>query len=202
MHEAQRSTDYRRPYIRSLDEYIEPPRWARYHTPMQTFDGSTDSDWAAIKHILAGIDALYHEWSMDSPERQSSTFGRVARVEFINKQDEVTGVERRGAVLFDNYRRPLLHTTNALLGYGGSGPGFSQQILQMLGVPERMFDEANRSVTHGDYDNVVFSREAIGVGIAESAVIGGKYYRDPYNTGDIITQPGMPVADSWTWWLA
>lgn len=202
--ETQAATDYRTPYIRSLDMYErhEPGRSPRYRTAMPTFESSTDQDWRALEPLLAGIDALYHEWTPDDPQKPSSTFGRVARVEFIWRHDPATDEEYRGAVLFDNRGRPLLHAMHALLGYGGSGPGFSWQILEALGVPREMFDEVNSSVTPHDYDSVVYSREAVGVLLEHSLMDSGNYHSELHAGGVVSTYPGAPVSDTWTWWIA
>lgn len=202
MHNTHDSTDFRTPYIRTLDEFIDERNRAWYRTKMYTSDPTTSMNWTAIEHILAGLDVLYHEWSPDTPEKPASTFGRVARVEFINKTDEESRTRRQGAVLFDNHKRALLQTSDALLGYGGNGPGLSMQILTTLGVPEHLFNEANGAVTHGDYDNVVFSRESVGVYIGSTATYGGNTHSDEHRTGEMFAHAGLPVTDTWTWWLA
>lgn len=199
---AQNTADFRQPYIRTLEDYGDEYQ-ARFRTEMGTIGSWTQQDWAVIESILAGIEALYYEWSDEQPGRPSSSFGRVARVEFISKfYPENPRRSFQGAVLFDNYQRPLFHATNALLGYGGSGPMLSRDILMAIGVPEEMFEEVNQAVEPHQYDNVIFSRETIGVMIGHSAVIGGVLYSDIHRTGDIITNPGDPVSDTWTWWLA
>ena len=191
--------DFRRPYILRLEDMGADDYQVHYRTAMRTFDSWTQQDWAALEPILAGIDSLYYEWSQDEPLKQNSTFGRIARAEFFwvmrSEQKACQGV-----VLFDNYRRAILHATNALLGYGGSGPDLSRQILMAIGVSEDMFDEVNASVEPREYDNVVFSRESTGVMIGNSMLVGGEPCSDLHRTGDIITNPGDPVSNTWTWW--
>ncbi len=49
--------------------------------------------------------------------------------------------DSRGVTFFDDQGRLIVHVLHALLGYGGSGPMFSKQIMLHLGVSEEMFQD-------------------------------------------------------------
>lgn len=187
--------------IRSLDDYgiYESARnrslestqgmgtnTVAYNSRIGTFDNATQFDWKILEPLIAGINSLY----APIPDRpvddgnyvRPSTYGQIARIEFIHSW---TGnIERRGALVFDNRWEALFCAQHALLGYGGSGPELSLNILMASGVPEELFHEANSLVTSHDYDSVVFSRE--------------ETYIDD---GEVRTSINRPVLDHWTWWI-
>ena len=74
---------------------------------------------------------------------------QVDRVEFIHRPGRVGVLEYRGALFYDTSSpepKPFLHVLNALLGYDGSGPDMSRDIMRHLGMSETMFGLMNDSV--------------------------------------------------------
>lgn len=47
----------------------------------------------------------------------------------------------RGLVLFDSTNRPVVHVFHALIGYDGSAPQLTKEILGMLAIPDVLFEE-------------------------------------------------------------
>lgn len=149
-----------------------------FPTVYGTFCGSTDQDWRTLKILLAGINQLHGA-------ENHSDVGAVARVEFFwYKEVSDPHNRNRGAVVFDNYGNLLLHAPNALLGYGGSGPWLSEQILRAVGVSKEMFNDANGDVWGKDY-TLIFSRQ----------------YHDTA-TGVDLAVPYGPVRREWEWWTS
>jgi len=176
--------EYWSAYTHKLESEMNHNRnMLEFRTEMGMFDGSTDADWAILEPLLAGIPALYKE--VKYPEiGESSTYGLVSRVEFFSVRVNDCPA-KRGAVLFDNRGVPLLHAFNALLGYGGSGPDFSRQLLSAIGVPDIMFSDANMMVASGRYDSLIFSRER----------------HEVVEDVDTIFV-GADVMDEWNWWIS
>lgn len=141
-----------------------------YHTLLGSFDQSTDVAWSIVKHLIAGIDALVNPANIYKGE-----IGPLVRAEFFWGEGLP---QHRGVVLYDNKGRAVMHVVHALLGYSGSGPALSGQILKALGVPEEMFEEANNTVPHQDYV-LVFSREQV--------------------SNDTAVLYGTP-RETWEWW--
>lgn len=194
--------DYRTPYLRLLDICNSSNGWHEYRTQMPSIDSGTDQLWRLLEPLLIGIDTMYHSSGIDHLERRNLCYVQIARVEFIWKRDDVARKDFRGAVLFDNRQQPVIHVSDALLGYGGNGPGLSENILTTLGVPEQMFHEANTSVSSVGYDSVVFSRETIQVDIDPDINLRQdalSLVRSPLGT--IKARPYAPVQDTWTWWI-
>lgn len=65
------------------------------------------------------------------------------RVEFIW---EAKPTEMRGALLYGADHSLFTHLPNALIGYNGSGAMHSRTILEILGVPDALFQDINESV--------------------------------------------------------
>lgn len=147
-----------------------PPAFAADHSHYDTRFGdltgrTTDRIWEVVRLLLAGIDHLE-----DVPP--------ISRVELFS------GRNRRGLMLFDNTGVALLHVPPALLGYSGSGPILSEQILTALGVTEEMFREACGAANYDHGYMVIFSREEIQeVNGVETALPRGEL-------------------GEWTWWSA
>ena len=72
----------------------------------------------------------------------------------------------------------------ALLGYGGSGPYLSEQILTLLGVSQEMFEEIQRATWDRPY-LIILSRQ-------KREVIEGVD----------TAYPTLQVEDEWRWWPA
>jgi len=120
-----------------------PADYAHYHTKLRDLAGtSTDRIWEVVRLLLAGIDHL-------------EDVSPISRVELFS------GRNRRGLMLFDNTGAALLHVPLALLGYSGSGPILSEQILTALGVSKEMFREACSAANYDHGYMVIFSREEI-----------------------------------------
>ena len=141
-----------------------------YHTLLGSFDQSTDVAWSIIKHLIEGIDALVNPANIYEGE-----IGPLVRAEFFWDKGLP---QHRGVVLYDNKGQAVMHVLHALLGYGGAGPALSGQILEALGVPEEVFEEANNAVPHQDYV-LVFSREQV--------------------INDTVMLYGTP-RETWEWW--
>lgn len=190
---TQAATDYRQPYIHSLEAvelstFIGSP-W--YETVLPALNRSSHDDWHVLEALLTELD------SAGGMILGGVKIGPIARVEFIWKRDK--SLEYRGAVLFDNNGEAIIHAMHALLGYVGSGPIFSRQIMTKLGVPVEMFNEINSSVKPYEYDTVVFSREARGVTIGRSTLTDGHQHTD-YRPEPVSTYPGAPVSSIWKVW--
>lgn len=146
---------------------------SHYKSLFGTFDSNTHDDGDRAEVILTGLDVL-------AKRRVYPRFDfLVDRVELLwnghHRRDN-----RYGGIFFSRYRA-LLHCRDALIGYGGSGPGLTERQFRVLGCGH-LFDEVNDAVLHQDY-HVVVSREP-------TAVIDGVLTALPY------IQP-LP---EWRWW--
>lgn len=199
----QLSIDYRTPYLRLLETRDGSKEgWHEFKTQMPSIGTDTDQIWRLLEPLLIGIDIMYLSSDTADLERRNLRHAQIARAEFIWRWDELTRKEYRGAVLFDNHQQPLIHVSDALLGYEGNGPELSRNILCSLGVAEQMFREASASVPTHNYDSVVFSREAIEVDIDPSIDLRPDVVtcvRSPL--GSIQARPYAPVQDVWSWWI-
>lgn len=146
--------------------------YTEYQTELGSFDYSTDRAGQLMSYLLPGIEQTARSRPLEA--------GKIVRAEFIWKRP-TRPVEDRGVVLWNNHGQAMIHVVNALLGYSGSGPALSQQILRLLGVPEELFEQANGSVAHQSYV-IVFSRQS------HSMV-------DDVDTAIPFAEPG-----EWEWW--
>lgn len=177
---------FRSAWYRAIELDIQDWR-VQYATRIGTFKGSVGDDWRALEPLIAGIEALYVpedcSSSNDDPNFKGSTYGRIARIEFVHSHDQFN-VDRSGATVFDNRWNALFHVETALLGYEGSGVDLSRNILLAVGVPEELFVEANAAVASHSYDTLVFTREPV-------------YHDD----GIEFVLPNQPSLDTWTWFI-
>lgn len=95
----------------------------------------------------------------------------IERVEFIYRPGDLNIglLEYRGAVIYDSARNPVrpmprVHVLNALLGYNGSGPYLSRDIMEHLGMSAATFDAMNNSVKRARNTNTPFGVLALNVG--------------------------------------
>jgi len=144
-------------------DQIEPSRSAdgvncwQDHQSFPAIDADTDSSWRLVQTILTGVILL----SGPDIYHSGHHFDRPDRIEFVMGEDTFT---TRGLILFDGRGRLIVHVVNALLGYGGSGPMLSKQILELLGVPGDIFEliqlEADQSKGVQPYKFIV-TREGL-----------------------------------------
>lgn len=107
-------------------------------------------------------------------------FSIPARMEFFWDLQS----DSRGVAFFDDRGRLIVHVLHALLGYGGSGPMFSKQIMLHLGVSEEMFQEIQAALWDQRPYKVVLSRE-----------------RHDILDGDVeVVAPGSGILPNWEWW--
>lgn len=139
--------------------------------------GPTDAAWRQIEIILTGVIELARHKTYEI----STTYSTPARVELLWSRDNR---DFRGLVIFDSMGRLIVHVTNALLGYGGSGPYLSEQILTLLGVSQEMFEEIQRATWDRPY-LIILSRQ-------KREVIEGVD----------TAYPTLQVEDEWQWWPA
>lgn len=110
---------------------------------------------------------------------KDSPFGLPARMEFF--WDEVE--DTRGVAFFDVQGRLIVHALHALLGYNGSGPRFSQQIMEHLGVSHETFEAIQAEVEQQRPYQIVLSREPHGF----------------VDDIEVVTYMGGVTLD-WEWW--
>lgn len=147
-------------------------------SPAGSFPAITDSSDASLKQvraILAGVEALY----MDTSNPRTEVFGLPARVELFWYRERQ---ELRGLAIFDTEERLIVHVAHALLGYSGSGPILTREILKLLGVSKEMFEKLQRAAWDQNY-LIILSRERPA----------------PYEGLD---NPQLDVEPEWTWWIA
>ena len=106
-------------------------------------------------------------------------FGVPARMEFFWDLDADT----RGVAFYDDRGRLIVHVLHALLGYGGSGPMFSKQIMLHLGVSEEMFQAIQAALWDQRPYKVVLSRER----------------HDAFDGVEVV-QSGSGITSEWDWW--
>lgn len=70
----------------------------------------------------------------------------IARIEFVYRTHYDKGLTLQGAILFDRQGQAILHFGHALLGYEGSGPSHSRDILRLLGLPAGIFGDINNEI--------------------------------------------------------
>ena len=170
---------YRRPLLAQYKLEIPEfgsPKWENANS-FPAIDDATDTAWQQAKIILAGVIALANE----KPFAGSSGFSLPARVELIWSRGNP---ELRGLVVFDTQGRLIVHVENALLGYNGSGPSLSQQILSFLDVSPETFEEIQASAWNRPY-LIVLSRQ-----------------RHEAHKGIDVAYPTLDVEPEWTWWDA
>ncbi len=142
---------YERSYVgrmRSTLRDLGPPVFDTAYLGVVETD--TFSSWEQVRRLLAGIDTL-------SRVKDSCVYS-ITRVEFFWGHSS----GEQGAVFFDNRLKAQLHVMHAVLGQGGAGPALCELILQALGVPQEMFNEANSAIPNNCGHTVIFSREQIG----------------------------------------
>ena len=96
-------------------------------------DNDTSASWQLVQPLIAGINLL-NEWNID----RRGGFAKPARIELYMGADSF---RTRGLVIFDESDRLIVHVVNALVGYGGTGPQLSKQILSFLDVSPEIIDE-------------------------------------------------------------
>lgn len=90
----------------------------------------TNLSWQLIHPIMVGTSLVNQDGRYG--------FGKPTRIELFMGSDTF---RTRGLALFDKTGRLIVHVVNALLGYGGSGPHLSWQIMEFLGVSKEIFDK-------------------------------------------------------------
>ncbi len=150
------------------------PKWES-HKSFPAIDTTTDQAWNQVKVILAGVIAL----AKDKPYAGSDDYGQPARIELLWDRGNK---DLRGLVVFDNQGRLIVHVVNALLGYGGSGPYLTEQILTFLGVSQQMFGELQQASWDRPY-LLILSRQK----------------HEVYEGVD-SAYPTLDVESEWTWW--
>lgn len=138
-------------------------------------DDETFGTWRMLEPLLAGIQVLAHEKGFDA------AYSTIARLEFFWSVEDDD--EYRGVAIFDSRGQLVVHVLHALLGYGGSGPTLSRQIMGLLGVSIEMLDDIQRAVWNQRPYKIVVSRE-------KHDTIEG--VDTPYPTLDVEPQ--------WEWW--
>lgn len=83
---------------------------------------------------------------LDEDVRRAGSVNPISRVEFLHHPGTETRLGLRGAVLYDSTGQPVFHFVNALIGYSGSGPALSREILRALGVNDYRIDQINEGV--------------------------------------------------------
>jgi hypothetical protein len=141
------------------------------------FEDEVDTYWVALMVMSDEAHEDWEQFSMLTP----STIQSIVRAEFIWEKD--TG-GMQGVVLYDEDGAPLVHATNALLGYRGAGSELSRKILEALGVSRAMFDSANERVWNSSYV-LIFSREA--------------HQKKGPDEADFVVSWGNPRS-YWEWW--
>lgn len=70
---------------------------------------------------------------------------KIHSIEFVRGTDKSGHEFIRGAFLMNESGFAVVHVTNALIGYGGSGPYLSRRILQMFGFSDEAFQTINEA---------------------------------------------------------
>jgi hypothetical protein len=160
------------PYVVADGHYV----WEHRGT-LPAITGPTDTAWTQIEIILTGISELAKRKTYACGEG----FSTPARVELLWCGDNR---DFRGLVIFDSQGRLIVHVTNALLGYSGSGSYLSKQILTLLGISKRMFEEIQYAVWNMSY-----------------VVILTRQKHEVYEGVD-TAYPTLEVEPEWRWWTA
>ncbi len=156
------------------DSYDGMAEYLQGHS-LSPITSDTYDAWRMLEHILKGIEVVARDKGYEA------TYHTVARLEFF--WDETGDQEQRGVAIFDTRGKLIVHALHALLGYSGSGPQLSQQIMMLLGISEHQFNEIQESVRNQRPYLVVVSRE-------KHDVIDG------VNTA----YPTLDVESTWEWW--
>ncbi len=107
------------------------------------------------------------------------TFSRPVRLEcFWNDYSH-----KRGITVFDQHGRLIVHVVPALLGYEGSGPALSWQLMERLGVTRELFDQLQTEVHNNRPYMLIVSREQ----------------RIEHDDDQRLIPNATPVLDEWTW---
>lgn len=144
---------------------------------MPALTQSTHVVWQQLEPILVRIDEARESEQFTA----SPPFSLPARLELIWDRHHS---HRQGLVMFDSQGQLIVHVVHALLGYDGSGPQLSKQILTHLGVGEAMFEQIQHEVRDRPY-LVVLSRQ-----------------KRRFDQGITTTYPTHEVEGEWEYWDA
>ncbi len=117
----------------------------------------TDTAWSKLGPTL--YDIVHEEstaFGFEAPTRVELVWDRDPRPALLGDQDI------RGLALFDSNGRLFVHVVHALVGYDGSGPTLSRDILRLIGVPYSVFNEIQAATAHRSYAIILERHEATG----------------------------------------
>lgn len=170
-----RPTPARLSRLRESDWYQHREGYPGYQAMFEPLTLATDQTHTKLEIILAGCKAV---------AEQGDLFDKrdllVTRLELILRPGPVD-VERRGIVLFSR-QQAIVHVRDYLVGYGGTGPAFSERLFRFLGAGN-LFDEIN--AVAGPRYHIIVSRE-------ETDIVEGVNTVLPY------AKPQL----NWRWWDA
>lgn len=114
-------------------QLVDPSRYAQessrwfYKEPKIVIDTHTDDSEKYFRALVELVKSTIHS------------------IEFVRGIDASGHEFIRGAFLMNESGYAVVHVTNALIGYGGSGPHLSSRILQMFGFSDEAFQTINEA---------------------------------------------------------
>jgi hypothetical protein len=127
-------------YLQHTKEYSMPglPGMRHIETRLGCVGSDITTAEALVRLLLRGIAA-----DAASPNGSRPIAQPIGRVELFNSwHDRMAGPLRdQGMVLFDIEAKPILHVSEAVIGYDGGGSQLTWAILDELGVDLQIFKE-------------------------------------------------------------
>jgi len=164
---------YRDPYILNLE-----PHHSGLQTPLffteRSLPPAVDFTFVVERQLEIRLTSIPSEIERHGWNAQ---FSLPARFEFVVTNDA------EGMLLFDSLGHLIVHAPTAKLGYDGSGPSLSKNVMRILGVTEETINEIQAETRGKSKYVVIVSRE-----------------KHVAQDGLEVAIRGHDVLDTWTWW--
>ena len=157
-------------HVRQMHEGIGNFPYFEEEGSLPVIDADTYSAWRRLELLFPDANTV----------EPGHPFGIPARMEFFWDPN----FDSRGVAFFDDKGHLIIHVLHALLGYGGSGPMSSKQIMLHLGVSEEMFQDIQSALWDQRPYKVVLSRER----------------HDILDEDVEFVAPGAGILSDWEWW--
>ncbi len=163
------------PFYDMYTDHLRPLRYPgeapvyQDESSLPAITATTTSAWQELEPKLLELMTAY------DGEHAGPRFGSPARLEFFVSD------ESEGLNIFDSYGRHIVHVQPAKLGYNGSGPTLSINVMRLLGVSDEIIQQLQTELRGVPLYKVVVTREVRA-------------------DDEIRATAGAEVATGWTWW--
>jgi len=143
-------------YLDSVESRRNPHNYVEYITALDSISGARNEDVEILRLLLS---------TSRFSARHATTgelvdLGQPARVEVFYEFDKPHFTIRRGLLLFNQRRQPLLHVLNATMDVSPSSrePNLTARILEFIGAPGSLFYQGLDQIDNGPF-LLAFTRE-------------------------------------------